>query len=270
MNVAGNLDFRGCYLIRKMQNKEIFMNIDKTSYVPMYIQIRKQILEMIENKKLKEGDPILSENQLVRELGVSRMTIRQAINNLVSNGYLEKKRGIGTFLKKQDLDRIEISLNIFENFTQQIRRIGKEPSSKVKIIEKRISNKRIARILGIEEKEKILYIERLRFMGKTPLLLEQSYMLYPMFNDINIRILEGSKYEYIEKNGYSIKGRRSEIMAEIPSEYVSELLNLVENQPALKINSIAFLEKGKAFEYSETTFNQRKYRFTLKGEYKKN
>ena len=105
------------------------MTIDKKSYVPVYIQISNLILEMIENNRLKEGELIPSENQLVQDLEVSRMTIRQAINNLVSNGYLEKKRGRGTFVKKQDLDRIEISLDVFENFTQQIRRIGKEPRS---------------------------------------------------------------------------------------------------------------------------------------------
>ena len=224
---------------------------------------------MIENNKLKEGDLIPSENQLVQELGVSRMTVRQAINNLVSNGYLEKKRGRGTFVKKQDLDRVEISLNVFENFTQSIRRIGKKPHSKVVLIEKRTANKRIAKILGIGEKDEVLYIERLRFMGETPLLLEQSYMLYPMFSDINEKVLEGSKYEYIEKKGYRIKGSEREIMAEIPSVYVTELLNLGGNEPVLKLNAIAYLENGKAFEYSETTFNQRKYKFIIKGEYKK-
>ena len=66
--------------------------------------------------------------------------------------------------------------------------------------------------------------------------------------------LEGSKYEYIEKKGYFIKGSNREITAEIPSEYISELLNLAGNEPVLKINATAYLENGKAFEYSETTF----------------
>ncbi len=245
------------------------MVIDKKSYVPLYIQISNLILEMIENNKLKEGDLISSENQLVQELGVSRMTVRQAINNLVSNGYLEKKRGIGTFVKKQDLDRIEISLNIFENFTSQIRRIGKKPHSKVIVFEKRIANKRIAKILGIGEKDEFLYIERLRYMDEIPLFLEQSYMRYSMFSDINEKVLEGSKYEYIKKKGYKIKGSDREIMAEISSEYVSELLNLSGNEPVLKLNATAYLENGEAFEYSEITFNQRKYKFILKSEYKK-
>ena len=61
----------------------------------------------------------------------------------------------------------------------------------VKLIEKKTASKRIAKILGIGENEKVLYIERLRFMDEIPLLLEQSYMLYPMFYDLNIWVVRG-------------------------------------------------------------------------------
>jgi DNA-binding GntR family transcriptional regulator len=150
-----------------------------------------------------------------------------------------------------------------------VRRIGKKANNKVVLIEKKTANERVAKLLDIKVGEDVFYMERLRCIGENPFLLEQSYMPYSMFSDLDEEVLEGSKYEYVEKKGYTIKESNREIIAEIPSEYVSELLNLSKNEPVLKAKSVSSLADGRVFEYTEVSYSQRKYKFILKAEYKK-
>ena len=79
--------------------RRLLMNIDKYSPFPIYYQIQEWVKQLIEDGEWKPGDKIPSENELCDKFEVSRMTIRQAINNLVEQGYLYRKRGIGTFVQ---------------------------------------------------------------------------------------------------------------------------------------------------------------------------
>lgn len=237
--------------------------IDRNSRVPIYAQIEKYFLNLIESGDLKPGDLFPSETILSKELSVSRMTIRQAINNLVLNGYLERSRGKGTFILERNADKIELPLDKLRNFSKVAQNSDKPVKNEVVDFKIIPATDEIARLLTIKKGEKVYYMERLRCLGDTPAVLEQTHMRYDLFEDMTEEIIKASKYKYIVEKGYKIKGSKREILAEVPLGQVAELLKLKRNEPVLKAKSIAYFEDGTPFEYNEISYNQNKYKFTL-------
>lgn len=241
--------------------------IDRNSRLPIYVQIEKYFLDLIEGGKVKPGELFPSETVLSKELGVSRMTIRQAINNLVLNGYLERSRGKGTFVLERNQEKLELPLDKLRNFSREVQKSGKTPKNTVvefKVIE---ANEEVAQILKIKKGERVYYMERLRCLEDIPAVLEQTYMRYDLFEDLTEDIIRASKYKYIKEKGYKIKESKREILAEVPLGNVATLLKLKRNEPVLKAKSVTYLADGTPFEYSEISYNQNKYKFTLVAEY---
>lgn len=241
--------------------------IDRNSRLPIYVQIENYFLKEIEEGRLRAGDLFPSETVLSRELGVSRMTIRQAVNNLVLNGYLERSRGKGTFILERNPDKIELPLDKLRNFSKEVQKSGKAAKNTVvefKLVE---ASSGIAEILRIKPGEKVYYMERVRCLEDTPAVLEQTYMRYDLFEDLTEEVIKSSKYKYIREKGLEIKESKREILAEVPLGNVASLLKLKRNEPVLKAKSITYLKDGTPFEYSEISYNQNKYKFTLVAEY---
>jgi len=241
--------------------------IDRNSRVPIYVQIEKYFLDIINRKEIKPGELFPSETTLSKELEVSRMTIRQAINNLVLNGYLERSRGKGTFVLERNLEKLELPLDKLRNFSREVQKSGKIPKNTVvefKLVE---ASEEIAQILKIKKGERVYYMERLRCLGDIPAVLEQTYMRYDLFEDLTEDVIMASKYKYIKEKGYKIKESKREILAEVPLGDVAALLKLKRNEPVLKAKSVTYLIDGTPFEYSEISYNQNKYKFTLVAEY---
>lgn len=241
--------------------------VDKYSPLPLYIQVENYLLNQIERDGLEPGDPVPSENQLTKELDISRMTARQAINNLVLKGILVRKRGLGTFVNDPNPERIEMPLNKLRGFSQRSHQTGKQPVNKVLRFETTSASSEIAGLLQIDEGDDVYYMERLRCLDDDPVVLEQSYMVCALVPAVTKDVLEASKYQYLIANDIKPDNADREYLAEIPGEYVASLLKLQRNEPVLKAKSLVFLKGQKAFEYSEISYNQKRYKFTLSSEY---
>src|SRR3954464_3810159 len=100
--------------------------INKNSPVPIYHQLEEHIKQQIENGILKEEAIIPSEREYAQMFQISRMTVRQAINNLVSEGYLTRRKGRGTFVTKK---KVEQELQGMTSFTEDMLSRGMNPSS---------------------------------------------------------------------------------------------------------------------------------------------
>ncbi|MGL4402609.1 MAG: GntR family transcriptional regulator [Fusobacteriaceae bacterium] len=236
--------------------------LDKNSHVPIYIQISNNFLKMIENGELKPGDAILSENQLAAGYKISRMTAKKAVDNLMMLGKVERIRGKGTFIKR-DESKIELPLNKLRSFTQKVREMGKEPMNRVLELKIIIADQEISRFLGIKKGDEVFYMERLRLVDDIPAVFEQSYMPKYLVPDLTREDLLKSKFEYIWSKGYKIGYSEREILAQIPSEYICEILQLKRTEPILYATCLTKLLDGRTLEYSQVSYNQRKYKFKL-------
>ncbi|MBN1468880.1 MAG: GntR family transcriptional regulator [Fusobacteriaceae bacterium] len=234
--------------------------IDKKSNNSIYFQIAEKIRIQIEEGLMEEGDLIDSENKLSEIYKVSRLTARRALDFLVNKGYLYRIKGKGTFVNK--MEKIQYTPQNLIGFTEEILSINKIPKNKVITFEV-IKAEKLGKKLNINEEELVYHVVRLRYANEEPLMLEKSYLPVKLFPELNISVLCGSKYAYVEKyTGVKIIESLQEIEAYLPNE--EEKNYLKTEDPLLKVSNQAFLENGAVFEYSISYFSTNKNKFIQK------
>lgn len=233
--------------------------INKNSPVPIYHQLEAYIKHQIENGLLKEEELIPSEREFAERFQISRMTVRQAINNLVADGYLNRKKGRGTFVSKK---KVEQELQGMTSFTEDMLSRGMKPSSKLlsfKIIQ---ADKKTALDLKIAENDPIYKIKRIRLADGAPMALETAYIpvnIIPGLTEENSNL---SLYQYIEEHlSLTISEATQEIEASIADTHIAETLGIDEGEPILFIVRIAYLQDRTPFELVKSSFRADRYRF---------
>ena len=155
--------------------------IDKESPLPLYAQIKEDMKDKINSDILHEDDYLPSEFKLMEEYNVSRTTIRQAIELLVQENYLERKRGVGTLITKPKKDYWDLSeLRSFDEEAQRKGMISKTKLLDFSIVD---SNSELADVFGKNE-EKFYKLERLRYINNSPLELVTTYIPKSLAEDL--------------------------------------------------------------------------------------
>lgn len=145
--------------------------IRRDSIIPMYYQIEQVIRRRIESGELRPGDRVESERELAQKFGVSLMTARQAVKGLEQQGLIYRERGKGSFVAAS-----KIEMNQLLGFSEKMRRLGIEPSSRLLVGERTRASPEIAEKLQLEGESYILKITRLRLGNGEPFALETSYI----------------------------------------------------------------------------------------------
>lgn len=104
------------------------MKIDKQSPIPIYYQIMEQLKAQIKSGELLPDMPLPSEREYAEQFGISRMTVRQALSNLVNEGFLYRLKGRGTFVSKP---KMEQALQGLTSFTEDMKSRGMTPGSRL-------------------------------------------------------------------------------------------------------------------------------------------
>jgi GntR family transcriptional regulator len=233
--------------------------INKNSPVPIYHQLEEYIKQQIENGLLMEEAVIPSEREYAQTFQISRMTVRQAINNLVSEGYLKRQKGRGTFVNKK---KIEQELQGMTSFTEDMLSRGMSPSSTLLSFQIIPADKKTATHLRMEENDFVYKIKRTRLADDAPMALETAYIpveLVPGLTEENSNL---SLYRYIEEHlSLSISEATQEIEASIASSPDAAALGINIGDPILLIERISYLQNEVPFELVKSTFRADRYRF---------
>lgn len=227
--------------------------------IPVYFKIENDIKEKILSGKYKSGDKIPSENELTEIYDVSRMTVRQAMNNLVNDGYLLKYKGKGTFVSN---NKIEKNIQGVRSFTEEMEASGKKVSSKIISMKEMTPDKSVSEKLFLEKGDKVYKIERIRYADQLPILFENLYIPQNIFKNIPKKVFEGSFYNYIENElRLKIAYCHQTIEAKMPPQNISESLKITKQLPILFIIRHSFLSNGRPFEYVESSYRSDQYKF---------
>jgi len=170
--------------------------LDKTCPTPIYYQLKELIREKIENGEWQPGDLIPSERELCEQHGISRMTVRQALTELVNEGLLRRERGKGTFVAKP---KIKQQLTQLTSFSEDMRARGKKPGAKILRLENTLAKPRVAKALQIEPEQRIVVIERLRLADGEPMAIETCHLFFEGCERILNEDLSGSLYELLSQ-----------------------------------------------------------------------
>ncbi len=245
-----------------LQTKFKSITIDKSLHIPVYYQIKTGIHNLIAEKSLKPGDKILTEEELCDIFNVSRMTIRQALNELVNSGELKREKGKGTFVTS---NKILFDISRLHSFSEDMKYRGLTVSNK--ILEKKIisSNIEVYKALHITEKDKVLKLKRLRIIDNEPIAIETSYISMARCSGIeNEDFLTDSLFRIFEEK-YRLKLYYSEQTLEpiIAAKKEVNLLNIKNRTPLIKMTGITFLVDKSPLEYVIGLYRGDRYKFRL-------
>ena len=232
--------------------------IDKNSPVPIYHQLEEFIKLQIETGEWKPMQPIPSERELSEIYHISRMTVRQALNNLVKDGFLFRKKGTGTFVAERKVEQV---LQGLTSFSEDMLERGMTPRSEILSYEKVAASRFVAQKLEIEENQIVLKIERIRLADNMPMALETAYMPLPFTAGLTKELAKDSIYDYIEKQGLKIDEAYQQLEAVSANLMDAKYLQIEEGSPVLKITRITYLEDRTPFEYVKSSFRADRYRF---------
>jgi GntR family transcriptional regulator len=234
--------------------------IDVRSPLPKYHQLKEIIRDKIEKEELGSGEVIPPERELCDRYGVSRMTARQAVMELVSEGLLYRVQGLGTFVAEK---KVRQGTGRLTSFTQDMRERGMTASSEVLEIGAEEAGPVAARMLGIEAGEKIVRIRRVRHADGRPMALETSHLLYKKARSVlEMDLSERSLYEELEKRGVRIGGADQSYEAVLVNEAESGHLGVPVGSPALLIERVTRDAEGRPFEYVKSVYRGDRYRMT--------
>lgn len=238
--------------------------VNKDSLLPIYYQIEEGMKELIAREELKPGDLVPSERELAERYEVSRMTVRQAINNLVNDGYLVRQRGKGTFVASS---KIEQGLQGLTSFSEDMRERGMTPGSKLLEFNLVKVSAAIASKLKIDEGELVYEIKRVRLADELPMAYEMLYISQHIAPGLTEEIAGASIYEYLEKalNITIAKGEQS-LEASIARKNEAAILQIKEGAPVLLIERTSYMDNQKPLEFVQSIYRGDRYKFKIEME----
>jgi GntR family transcriptional regulator len=219
-------------------------------------ETRARVLDLIE--RLGVGDAIPSERQLSSDLGVSRLTVRAALDELVREGYLVRRRGSGTFVSEPKIAQ-ELTMT---SFTDDMRRRGMLPGSRTLSLEIVPAGARLGRILHVSPSEGVMVAKRLRLADRETMAIEDLHVREALVPDLSARDLEQqSFYELLrERYGIEIVGGIQTIEPTVTNEEESAALGVPLHSPAFLFERVTRAENGAIVEYVRSIYRGDRYR----------
>ncbi len=234
--------------------------IYRNSPLPRYYQLKEILREKIRNGEWKPGSLIPSERELSEKYGISRMTARQAITELVNEGIFFREQGKGTFVSNRKITQQLIHLT---GFTEDIRARGQQPSTKVLSAEMRPADESTAEKLRIALGTPIFCLQRLRLADNEPLAIELSQIYFKGCEGLLAENLEqNSLYRVLEaKFGIPLMEADQEIEAGLANNEDALLLKIATGSSVLFTRRTTYTERNQPIEYAKSVYCGHKYTF---------
>lgn len=223
--------------------------LNRDDLYPLYVQIKRKIIEGINNGYYLDGSRLPSETELCKKYEVSRITIRRSLQDMVDTGYLIRKQGKGTFVKTRKIKR---SLITVDGYTEYMKKIGKNPQRK--IVEKQIKPcpPYVAERLLIPEGSNILELKRIMYLDGAPFGYHINSYPLVFFPGLEKEITDQiSTHELLEgKYGCSLKRRSKILNVLLVGEEIANYLGCDVNDPVYQIDKIEFNQYNKPVYHS--------------------
>ncbi|EBA5556779.1 UTRA domain-containing protein [Salmonella enterica subsp. enterica] len=236
--------------------------LQQRSSVPLYRQLKDKILSEISSGKLAEGAKIPTEVEFSDRYAISRITVRNAIKELVEEGYLIKKQGKGTFVCRPKIERKVVHLL---SFTDACKANHLPVQSRVIRCEILSDYRHVRQLLDLKNEDSLLYIQRLRMAGDAPLMLENNYYSLNRFGFLQQEDLRGSLYQLLREK-YAIvptyAGETTVDMVRAHDDNAS-LLQQPPGEPLFLLKTLILDNHQQPIHYGEQFIVAERYTFSF-------
>lgn len=227
---------------------------------PRYLQIADSLLGQIAAGDLKPGDRLPPERALSEALGVTRMTLRQALGRLAADGYLARRQGSGTFVERPKIER---QAGRLVPFSRAMARRGYRPGARVLALRRQPASVTIAAQLRVPVAAPVYFVRRVRLINREPVMLETFWMpvrRFPRFERFDIT--RRSVYDIMETE-YGVKVSRAQQSLEpaVATEDDARLLGVAPGDPLMLEERLSFDERGQPIEWGRDLYRGDRFRF---------
>jgi GntR family transcriptional regulator len=234
--------------------------INKNSPVPLYYQLKELLWDIVRHSQT--GDAIPTESDICERYDISRPTVRQAVSALETEGYLERRKGKGTFVCEPKIRRD--FLLVLESFNKEMTEKGYEPTTRLISIDQGFPDEITAEKLMIPFTRKVYRLRRLRFAQGKPLFVVDSFIAADRVPQLENRDLEGQSLHGILRTEYEYqfgKAIRSiEIKTAEPAE--ADLLEVEVGSPVHYVETVIYLTDSQPLKFARTWYRGDRSRFT--------
>lgn len=236
------------------------IKIDHSSPIPLHVQVESLLREMIELPEYKNGAFLPDEVSLSKQLGIARNTLRQAINKLVFEGLLTRKKGVGTKVSEKTF---ETSLDSWHSFTQEMSNKGvalKMYSLESGFVE---VSERIRNFLMVDQNAQVLKVSRLRGYADAPFVFFESYF-NPRIGLTGNEDFSRPLYEILERDFSIVPSLSKErIAARLASPQEAALLGVNTKTPVMVRERFVYDSGMRPVEYNVGIYNAEKFIYSI-------
>jgi len=238
------------------------MLLDRTSSVPLYYQLCEILTNKLLAGEFKPHEAIPTERELIEQYGVSRITVRRALEELEAKGLIRRIQGRGTFVQPL---RVERTLARLSSFSEELRARGMVPDNRLLLFGREPANATVANTLHIPEGTMVWHVERLRLANGEIVALNISIIHLPSFVELSEDEIrrEVSLWTLLERKGIHISETDKTIEAIAATPQYAELLQVRRSAPLLRVNGIAYASDGTPVEYSQIIARSDRYKYQL-------
>lgn len=216
---------------------------------PIYLQLREVVRSKIEDGEYPPGTAIPSENVLAGTYGINRLTVRSAIDALVSEGLLKRVQGKGVYVVAQ----IERDLEVLGGFTQTMNEKNVETRRKILLKGHRSAREKYGSIFGIGENDMLYYIKRLDYADQEPIAIQEIYIPYnlvPKIEEIDLTVF--SMYEIYQFYGINpVRAWQTLDLVQL-TQSDARLININKDQTVFLFSCMTYDENNRVIEYSKS------------------
>ncbi len=242
-----------------MLREELFLDIDRSSPVPLYFQVASRIEQAIASGVLPAGSRLENEIALVERLGVSRPTVRRALQELVGKGLLVRRRGVGTQVVQRPVTRKVELTSLYDDLS----RGGQRPTTTLLSHEVIAADEQLAERLSLAAGAPILHLRRLRLTGGIPLAVLENF-LPEEFTDLPVAELESrGLYQLMRVRGTHMRVAQQRIGARPATPEESRLLAVKRSSPLLTMDRTTYDDSGAAVEFGHHCYRPDLYSFEI-------
>lgn len=235
------------------------ITLDRSSPVPLYFQVARQIESAIERGELAPGHRLDNEILLADQLGLSRPTMRRAIQELVDKGLLVRKRGVGTQVVHGQVKRTVALTSLYDDLsrTQQV------PTTRLLTHEVVDADDEVASALGLAPRTPVLHVERLRFARGEPLSILRNWLPTDVASFGREDLEQHGLYDLLRRRGAHLRVAKQRIGARSASAREARLLGERRGAPLLTMERTAYDDSGRAIEQGTHVYRADRYSFEI-------
>ena len=236
------------------------MRLNPNSEIPLHKQAEDLLRELIESDEYKNGKMLPKEVELAEQLQISRNTLRQAINQLVFEGLLIRKKGVGTKVARKGITG---GVKNWHSFSQEMKMLGIEVKNYELRVYSKTPTKDIANFFGISDEQRCVVMERLRGNTSFPFVYFISYFnpRLPISGEENFSM---PLYDMLEQNyGIYVKTSKEEVSARLAGENKAAKLEISPNDPILIRKRFVYDENNVPVEYNIGYYRADSFTYTL-------